>query len=191
MAEVKEIIPKFIVEATHERMGDLLIQSLQGVCNNRLRSRLGPMKKTINGEISTARTSNIPEVPGMMLAVNPAKCAIRITDPLRESDKADEYCAKVESYLKRVQMISTRIKGDEPREGVMDKDRMKTLCREIYNFMKKGAFTLHEGVSFTLEDCDKLPGNYLLNPGSMIRNSQPKYEKDLEAYAAKLDSMGV
>lgn len=191
MAETKNTIPEFAVEATHPRMCDLLIQGLTGVCDRRLRSKIIPVKTTIQGTPSAKHSRGIspPEVPGQVLQVHPSKCAVRIIDPLRDDEHARDYQNRLENYLKQTHGGNGKVNGVPVREGKLDQDRMKTLCRELLGLIKEGHMTLVKGVSFSLKDCDALPGDYLLNPGSLVPNQQPKYEKDLEEYARRLNSM--
>ena len=184
-----DTITPFAVEATHPRWSNLLLQGLTGVMERTLRSRITPTTVDIKGNPRTKvlQHQSVPQIPGMVLKVNPAKGIVQVVDPLAEDAEAQTHLKR---YMKNVGISSEPPAAVPTREGKLDKDRMKTLCREVLSLITAGEMTLTHGTQFTLKDVDSLPGEYLLNPGCLIPNSQPRYEKDLEAYAEKLNSMG-
>lgn len=195
MSEVKTVekkkvaVGEFTVEACNPRNCDLLVQSLTGVTDRRLRSTIKPTTTTIQGQIRTplAHGMPMPEVPGMQLNVNPAECTVEIIDPLYNDEN---FRTKLSRFLRAATgMNSGAINGQEVRTGKMDKDRMKTLCREILYFVQAGEMKFVHGCKYDMEDVIQLPGEFLLNPGSTIPNTQPRYEKDLQEFTERLNRL--
>lgn len=188
-------IAPFEIEVDHPRNSDVMFQGLYGVINQRLRSRLKPATKTVATKKQRSVIhapqcvgQSLPEIPGMRLQVNPAQCSVRVVDPLHNNDKLR---GELQAFIKATQGSSVvPPNGVEPAEGKMDEHRMKTLCREILVLIEAEEVVLKKGPKFDLDDCNDLPGNYLLNPASRIPNSQPQFEKDLPAYAEKLNNLG-
>lgn len=188
-------IAPFAVEANHPRNCDLLVQGLTGICDRRLRSRLKgavAVRGTDGKErLKPLSTDGIgpPEIPGMILHVHPAKGEIVVEDPLRDNEKLR---AELADYFR--QTLGTRQtnppNGCEERRGQLDRDRMKTLCREILGMVEAGEMEWKKGPRFDQSDVDELPGEYLTNPGSIIKNNQPRYEKNLPAYEQRLNRLG-
>jgi len=79
--------------------------------------------------------------------------------------------------------------GVPPKEGTLDKHRMKTLCRELYQLLEAGHVAIAKGPQPDMEDIDELDGKFLLNPGARVSNSQPMFEEDLEEYNAKVNEV--
>jgi len=125
----------------------------------------------------------------MHLAINPAKLAYEISDPLYADEDA---CERLRLAINRTNAarITGKLRGVAPQRGTLDVHRMKTLCREIVWLLDSGDFQIVKGQRPTLDDVDELPGNYLLNPGSVVQNSQPTFEKDFPAWVERLHASG-
>ena len=67
---------------------------------------------------------------------------------------------------------------------------MKSLCREVAQLIKLGHMRVVAGAAPDEEDVDDLPGEYLLNPGSRVQTTQPRYEKDFEKWVSNLSQGG-
>lgn len=184
----------FSVEADHPRNCDLLFQGVQGM---RLRSRIISSRtvkdaktgeETVPGDQAQS-LGRYPEIPGMILSVNPGKLAYKVSDPL--VNDAD-LCRKIKRQMDRQQLFrtDTELRGVPEQSASLSEDRMKTLCREIWHMIKNGYVRVVKGTAPTMDDIDKLPGRYLLNPGSMIQNYQPQYEEDLADWVQTLNRMG-
>jgi len=124
----------------------------------------------------------------MELYVNPTKLAYRIVDPLYgDDDLADRLKSRLDAVYET--RTSVKLRGAPPQEGTLDKDRMKTLCREMTWLVRDNMAKVVKGPLPSMEDIEELPGEFLLNPGSQIRTDQPRYEKDLEAWTDRLNSI--
>lgn len=182
------IIQPFAIEADHPRNCDILIQSIPGC---RLRGRLKPVVQTIQGSVSTPLCQGhaLPDVPGMQLHINPAKLVYTIADPIEDDDAAKQ---RVLNFMRLTQGISAdyKIRGVTKRTGELDAHRMKTLCREILDLLGEGHVKIVRGVQPSPDDIEDLPGKFLLNPGSRIKNSQPIYEDDFESWVDRLTMQG-
>src|SRR5690606_38761249 len=100
-------------------------------------------------------------------------------------------CGRLERWLKNNNVVGNVTRnGFPPVKGTLDKHEIKTLCRELYHVVKNGDGKIVEGGQLDLDAIDNLPGHYLLEPGCMIKTSRPKFEKDLQAWEERLDSMG-
>jgi len=188
------LVAPFAVEARHPRNSDLLIQSLTGVCERRLRSRLSPAIKVVdrNGKkhikTPTLRGVSLPEIDGHILKVSPKDLEIEIIDPLKENDQQME---EFRRYIKATRGVDENIRACDPVKAKLDKHRMKTLCREVLNFINSEEMVWHgSSAKFEMKDLEDLDGRYLLNPGSQIPNGQPSFEDELDAYREKLLNAG-
>ncbi len=180
-------VPQFSIEADTPRNGDLMLASITG---ERLRGRI-ESNKTVTDRNSgqkmtpidqAAGLATLPMVPGMILKVNPAELSYQIVDPLNQDE------SKLETVNRGLVAKGLQpVQGVPNKEGTLDKDRMKTLCREIYYVLQADEARWVSGPKYTIDDCDALPGEYLLNPGSQVPNSQPRYEKDFEAWKDSLN----
>lgn len=192
------IVAPFGIEADHPRNCDLLLQSIPNV---RLRSRLSASrtveanpkdpysKDTVIPKDQARHLGSLPEIPGMRIYVKPAELAYKILDPL-EDDEA--LCDRLQRALETDERPVTRggkIRGVPTQTGTLDRDRMKTLCRELFHLLDAGEAKMTDGPTPELDLIDDLPGDYLLNAGSTVMNTQPRYEKDLEGWVSKLNSL--
>lgn len=182
-------VPPFAMIADHPRNCDLQIQS---VPNCRLRSRIissRTVKDKRTGEemvpVDQSRhLGALPEIPGMVIHVDPENLTVKITDPLYRDDDFLERVSK--RFAATTGMVPKRLKGNPPHEETIDADRMKTLCRELINIVKSGHGKWERGPTPDIEDVNELPGEYLLNPGSLFENQQPRYEKDYDEWKRTL-----
>ena len=190
----------FAVEADTRRNGDILLQSIPG---QRLRGAIDASKPIIAHPKQnerdfeptipidqTMRLGSFPKVPGQQIFVNPAKRTYKIFDPLRDNE---ELCNRLVAALKTKQMVTGgKINGVKTITGKIDVDQMKTLCRELRWLVESGDAKIVPGAGDlpSFDDIDKMNGNYLLNPGARIQNSQPRYEKDYEGWVQRLSQGG-
>ena len=187
----------FTVEADHPRNSDLLIQSIPGA---RLRSRIDSSKPVIVNTQSedlpvprdqARHLGSLPKIPGMTLTVNVAKRTYLIEDPLYDNKEMSVRIKRALQADGRPINRNVEINGAKPVEGELNAHRMKTLCREIRNLLNAKEANELNGTTFPeIESIDKLPGNYLLNPGSRIGNTQPQFEKDWDAWVEQLNRAG-
>jgi len=124
----------------------------------------------------------------MKLHVNPEKLTYVIEDPLYEDEELMEI---LQQRMEASGMpVSGELRGVAPQKGTLDVHRMKTLCRELLNIIEAGEARMVKGIKPDLEDINEMPGNYLLNPGARIPNSQPQFEKDMPEYVENLRKVG-
>ena len=203
MAEVMErtklrevVLQPFTVLVDQKRNCDVLLQSIPGC---RLRSAISASKPVIDNKTGEPRIpadqarclGELPPTPGMQLVVNPEKLSYEVVDPLYENE---DLCERLRSAINRSEHIAVRItgklRGAKPLRGKLDPHRMKTLCREVVWLLDDNDMQMVTGPRPTLEDVDKLPGNYLLNPGTQVHTTQPLFEKDWAAWVEKLTTSG-
>lgn len=193
----------FVFEADQKHNGDLLIRSMN---NLRLRGRIAHGRTVVDiktqelmEKAQSRSTANMPEVPGQQLRVDPESCTVEIYDPLTEDP---DKCMRIERRLKdqRGMDDKSKLQGIPTREEHLTTHQMKTLCRELYWFVKDKDGRILQGDDITegretrgvtgspsTKAIDNLPGNYLLNPGSTIPNGQPQFEKDFPEYQDRLN----
>jgi len=188
-------VPPFGIKADHPRNCDLKIQGIPGC---RLRSRITASRTVVGGPQNpddivippdqSRHLGILPEIPGMELHINPEKCTYKILDPLHGDNK----------ILKRIQrgleqddrpFRGTKFAGVPPKEGKLDKHRMKTLCRELVQLLECEHVAMAKGPKPGLEEVNELDGNYLTNPGATVPNTQPMFEKDMADYDAKVNEV--
>jgi|19_taG_2_1085344.scaffolds.fasta_scaffold00758_2 hypothetical protein len=195
MAETAEhtMISSFTMEADHPRNCDLLIQNIPGL---RLRSAIEGTRPVIDQGSGDALVpadqsrslASLPRVPGMLIKVLPEECLVIVEDQL---DKDERLKSRLLSFLKQnTGFQSESIKGVDTQKLSLDEHSMKTLCRELHGIMEAGEGTLIRGAMPKIKDIDNMPGRYLLNPGSTIQNSQPRYEDEYEEWKDHLSRLG-
>lgn len=186
------ILP-FGIEIDHPRNCDCIIQSVPGL---RLRSRITASRtvKDKNGDerVPQDQAKHLgayPEVPGMQLHVNPMKGAYQVIDPLNTNP---DLCERLKKRIEENSPYRTsgKIRGVETQHGELDPHRMKTLVREMLRLIDSGEAKLSKGTRPTEAEVEGLPGNFLLNPGSLVHNTQPTFEKDWDEWVANLTLHG-
>lgn len=193
MAPTAVVVSPFAITADHPRNSDLLLQCLPG---EKLRSKFDATKGSVNAKTGkmtvpkdqVIQLGDFPRVPGMQLLVDPQALTWEITDPLFENKKL---CEEVEQSLKEKHLHKGgKLTGVAPRRGKIDEHSMKTLCREMLNIVQAGEAVVSKGKLPDLEDITDLPGHFLLNPGSIVANTQPRYEKDWASWVNNLNASG-
>ena len=191
---VREIVvAPFGIEADHPRCSDLYIQCIP---NLRLRSSIDgsrPARDSKTGDMVTPRDQAInmgdfPKTPGMQLHVNPLELTYVVVDPL--ADMPDMQERVVKWMNNHTPFRGDKIKIDKKLEGKIDVHQMKSLCREMFNLMKDGEAKHVRGSKPDMSEIDLLPGKYLLNPGSRVMNTQPRFEVDFDSWVEKLANQG-
>lgn len=183
----------FTVEATCDRNRNLLIQNIPGMILRSAISSAAPVKDARTGEemvpVDQARgLGQMPATPGMLLKVDPRNLSYKVTDPLCDDERLQ---GRLSSFLRQKGAPSnTSVTGMPAQEGVLDIHQMKTLCRELANAEAKGDVTAKKNKVPTVSQCDEFDGRYLLNPGSRVRNSQPRYEDEFEEWVSRLGQQG-
>lgn len=172
-------VQPFVVEADHHRNSDLLLQAVPGL---RLRSAIASAKPAIDNATGDPSVpidqasflGHFPRIPGMQIRVEPAKLAYTVTDPLHDDE---EMCDRIKRAFKAAERpVSGEIRGVPPKSGKLDLHRMKCLVRELVWIVEAGDARVVRGSLPKLEDVDRLPGRYLLNPGARTMNLQPVFE---------------
>ena len=187
-------VAPFTIEIDGHNNNDVMLQSIPGC---RMRSAISATRyvtdyKTGQPVISidsAIHLGQLPPTPGMQITVYPDKCSYTIIDPMHTDE---DLCDRLQSAINRStnMRIDGKLRGVPPQKGTLDVDRMKTLCREMLCVLGSNDAKVVKGVAPSIEDVDKLPGNYLLNPGSTIPNTQPRYEKDMAAWVQQLNRTG-
>jgi len=191
--EVNTVLP-WTLEARHNRNCDLYIQGLEGV---RLRGCVRPTKQVFTREDGEQVTATAPaglinglpnEIPGMRLHIDPARGIYKVTDPLRDDE---DMCDRIRRAMTKSQVtVSNKIRGMPPKESRRDRDRVKTLVREMYWLVAADEARVVEGVLPTMEAVDTMPGDYLTDPRGGNQWRQPRYERDMQAWVDGLNRVG-
>jgi len=191
MSEGTTVAP-FIVEADHHRNSDLLIQAIPGM---RMRSAIDGSKSVRDPQTGESvgvpvdqvtALGGFPKTKGQQILVKPADLAYKVTDPLHDDEKA---LAHVARFMRKNGTLSGdgKLGGVPDQIGALDVDRMKTLCRELRRIVDSGDAKVIKGPLPKMEQIENMPGNFLVNPGSTVYNSQPQYEKDMPAFQQALN----
>jgi len=190
----KSIVQPFGIEVDERNNSDVLLAGIPGC---RLRSAIKAsrtVKDVVSGQdmipTDPARhLGKLPPVPGMQLHVNPAKLSYTVIDPLHDDE---DLCERIRLAMRSDGRPNrpNKVRGAPPLKGTLDKHRMKTLVRELLWFIRDGDMKVIKGPKPEMEDVDGLPGDYLLNPGSLAKSLQPEYEKDLDEYVDQLTRSG-
>ena len=133
--------------------------------------------------------SMLPTIPGMQLHVNPTDRTFEIIDPLCDRQDLTDRIAKVINSQGAIR-ADKGVRGVPTVKGNLDVHRMKTLCREMVMLLDAGEAELVKGVKPSLQAISKLPGKFLLNPGSQIQNNLPRYEEDYDVWLENLKKHG-
>lgn len=187
-------VAKFSVVADHPRNSDLIIQSVPGV---RLRSQIRGDRPVVDQESGrsmipadqAAYLGQFPPMPGMVLNLDPVELTYSVVDPLADDEDA---CEEIRKAMERAATFrgKGKLKGVPRTSGKLDRNRMKTACREMRRLLDLGHVREHKGSVPTLAQCDAMPGRYLLNPGSQVPNGQPQFEDDIPAWQDRLNRLG-
>lgn len=189
------IVPEFGIEIDHPRNANVLLQCIIG---ETLRSAIDGAKPIIpkEGKEATVPTDqlhnmgSIPKTPGMQVHVNPAELTYEITDPLHGNE---ELCERLRLWLvaNSPYDVGKKVDGVPPKEGKLDKHRMKSLCRELIWLVNSKEAKRCNGTIPSMEDIEELPGDFLRDPGSRVPTHQPKFEKDYDKWAENVSRSGV
>lgn len=183
----------FVIEADHPRNRTLLIKSLP---NMKLRSAFSAHKPHVDSRsgthhipLSQVQSSTLPQTPGMQLAVHPNRRTWQSYDPLSDDP---ELMAQVNGggTMMTSGMQQFNMRAVPSRQGTLGVDEFKSLVREMVDLLEAGEAKVVNGVAPSREQVDALPGRYLLNPGNLVRSTQPRYEEDFEGWVAELGRVG-
>jgi hypothetical protein len=185
-------VPEFTIEADHPRNCDLLIQAIPGL---RLRGSVDGSRHTIDAKSGDTRVpidqaralASFPRTPGMHLTISTRRAMYRVSDPLY---KNEALLNRISQHFKESGRGAVQVNGVAPTEGALDRDRMKTLCRELIELAEMGHIKVVAGALPNADEIEDLPGQFLLNPGSRVQNTQPRYERDYEEWVSKLSHGG-
>lgn len=173
------------IEADHPRNCDLWVQNIPGT---RLRGALNGNKPVIDQKTrqpmlpvdQVRNLGPLPPLPGMQLFINPQRCEYVISDPLADEP---ELLQRFASMVAENQALRPDVQPVPLQRGQLNQDQVKTLCREMLQFVQAGEAKLASGNLPTMAEIDELPGDYLLNPGLLTWTSQPLHEKDFDSWA--------
>lgn len=190
----------FTIEASGIHGGDIIIQNIG---NLRMRGAIRSTKQVFDKQFDpelfeegkdTRPAANqiidgVPELPGQRLTVNPAEGTWELTDPLHGNERVMGVVQKALRMRHGVR-VSEKLTGVPPQKGSVDKDRMKTLCRELLCFIESEDATVVKGIKPTREDIDEMDGRYLLNASNLGNWHQPRYEDQYDAWVADINRIG-
>jgi hypothetical protein len=175
-------VAPFGIEIDHPTNSNCMIQSIDSRPTLRSAYRQKPRVNPRTGYTSTAAyeaqlMANIPESPGQQLHIFPAEGTYAIVDPVG----ADE------PLLNRLRKAyrDPHLSPMPVEKGTLDVHRMKSLCREVIDMVKAGQAKVVKGTLPVMEDVDKMPGRYMLNPGARVENGQPVFEDEFESWKTR------
>lgn len=127
--------------------------------------------------------ARMPTIPGMRLAVHPARLTCRLHDPL-EGD--DELLGRINATVEGIPSLGqggtlTHVPASEHQ---LTQDAMKTLLLELNR--RTHEFTITNGDLPTPREIEDMEGDELYDPHNSSAR-RPKYKKDVEAYEARID----
>jgi hypothetical protein len=132
--------------------------------------------------------SRMPEIPGLRIVVDVSRQAALLFDPLEDDlDKLRQ----INSVLKRARAASLGADATfVPRKEInlANPDLLKTLIIELCKLVRDGKAELKKGELPTAKQIESLPGHELYDTwnSSVMK---PKYAKDAEDYARKIDGI--
>ena len=195
-AAEKSNVGPITIQADHPRNCDLLIQGLQGV---KLRSTI-KSSRTVKVQMKDGSIDEVvptdqavglgayPEIPGMLLQLDPRSLSWKITDPLKSNP---DILKRVTAKLVKENKFSGEFAGVPTTEGKLDPDRFKTLYREVVNIVEANEATVKSGSLPSLEEIDAMKGDYLLSPMMQVTRHEPRYEKDVEQWVSRMNHTGA
>lgn len=191
--EPTQVAP-FGVVVDHPRNCDCRIQSIPGATLRSTIKATRTVKDAKSGEERIPKDQAnhlgmLPEIPGMELHVNPNHGSFRIIDPLHGNE---ELCEKIRKRLAESSpmAVASKINGIKPQAGELDIHRIKTLVREMIRMVTSGEAKVCKGTLPKMDEVEGMAGEFLLNPGAMVHNGQPQYERDWAEWVANLNRMG-
>jgi len=194
--KVKTTLKPFTIEADSPNNGDIMLHSLTGC---RIRSRIKSTRRVFDKDRITKEQVTRQEsahllpgmpadIPGMRIEVHPGKSMYRVYDPLCDNE---EMCESIGAALGAQNGTpQKKVRGIKTYEGELGTDLLKTLLRELYNIVQSEDGKVVKGLLPEMEDIDALEGDYLLNPSNRTKYHMPRYEKDLDTWAEKLNRLG-
>lgn len=108
------------IEMQTEKNGNVLFNPTQEV----LRGRWSPASKSLRGFTSAAGMNQMPELPGMIVGIDPDTQEMVIRDPLADPEN-DDLVDEANRVLSNV--FSIESKAGKMRRRVLDEDDYKTL----------------------------------------------------------------
>lgn len=173
-----KILPPFGIENVHPNNSDLMLQGVEG--GLRLR---GPVLKPVISQTA----GQCPAVPGAQLHLNPKTGEYTMRDPLNDEQHI-ELRSRLQRWLtnSRGVRVTGEIRGAKTITGKLDRNRVKTLCKELAELEAEGHIKAIKGAVPTIEEVDEMPGRYLLNPGARFHNLQPRFVDEYEEYKEHL-----
>jgi len=195
----------FVIEARTPRNQDLIIQNLDGM---RLR---GAVRATVEvfdrgweeddeeddpdelRQVSRPAPANlidgIGELPGEQLYVNPETGEWRTLDPLYEKKTVLD---RIRMALRRslgFGVVGQKLRGMKPRGGIVDPDRTKTLCEELFSFVGAEEAKVVKGRLPSREAIEQMKGRTLLNWMNRQNWKQPKYRDQLGDWERRVNQL--
>lgn len=137
---------------------------------------------------SAGPLTQMPDVPGQLLSVNPSRDGVnlRITDPL---DDDPQRLDRLNAVMN--QAASTRPAGGakyvpvEASEHQLSPDNMKLLMLELHRRQEAGELLVIDGEMPSLEEIHGLAGRELYDPNNTSA-IKPRYKEDAQAWQEKL-----
>jgi len=197
--------PPFVIEAQTARNQDLLIQNLDGM---RLRGAVratvevfdrgwkqedeedDPDEVRMVSRPAPARlVDGIGELPGERLFVNPETGEWKTQDPLYgKKSTLKRICLAMRRHL-GFNVVGQNLHGMKSRKGVINPDRMKSLCEELLCFVEANEARIVKGRMPSREEIEQMPGRSLLNWMNRQNWKQPKYRDQLDEWERRVNQL--
>ena len=196
--EKRSMLQPFVIEARTPRNQDLLIQNLDGM---KLRGAVSTSievfdrnwegteddleddleeREMMTRPAAANNIDGIGELPGQQLYVNPSTGEWKTSDPLYKKPAVLE---RVRRALRRsigIAVVGQKLRGLRPKQGKINPDQMKSLCRELSCFVTAREAKVLKGRMPSEEEIDNMPGRELLNWMNRQNWKQPNYKDQYE-----------
>lgn len=186
--ESAERIAPFTVEVGDDSNRTITINTLTMRLRGRyslsnLFSRKDPSGKRMTGRNVGDVMTQMPDIPGIRLEVDPGKSSVRIYDPL-EGDK--DRCDEINRVLSSAVSIGSSSITFVPEKTVtLDKDQLKTLCIEVVQHVRENSARVVSGSLPSQSAVNRLPGKKLYDPWSSD-HTKPRYEEDVPEWQEQM-----
>ena len=151
----------------------------------RLANRVDIQGNVVGAKLVGEAMSQMPDIPGMQIAVVPKTGMVEILDPL---EAQPDRLARINSVVSKAVPIGNKAGFTfvPKTKQKLDKDQMKTLCKFLLGMVQRGDAKVVGGTLPELEAVESMPGRELYDPGNSGRH--PRFVDEVEAWLQKLDS---
>lgn len=138
--------------------------------------------------------AGMPDVAGQFIEIKPNGRRIRIFDPF-DPDEENPGDENYKSLLKDINAtlegaVHGHFKVEATSEPKLNEHQFKTFVRELIQWDEsQNIYKFHVGQMPTIEQCDKLPGEYMCN--HYHSGQVPRFESEWGKYLDNLQRIGA